>query len=778
MAKSANLGFPRLGANREWKWACEKYWAGKISQEDLLQTADELRSRHWDLQREAGIQVIPCNDFSFYDHMLDTAVMVGAVPPRYGLAPDSRVDLDTYFAMARGRQDDRADVTAMEMTKWFDTNYHYIVPEFDRNLRFHLASSHPFIAVERARAAGIPDPRPVMVGPATFLLLGKAVEEGVDKLYLVDSLAEVYVEVLRKYREMGLSWVQIDEPVLVTDLDEAAQDLFRRAWAHLIKAGERPRIMLATYFGPLESNLDLALASGAEGLHLDLARGPEQLDAVLDRAGDRLTLSLGVVNGRNVWRTDLDRSLALLRKAAGRLPSDRLEIAPSCSLLHVPMDLAREEQMDVELREWLAFAVQKLGEVSALTQAVNEGEAEAAPAFAASRAALVRRRSSSRVSQPEVRRRQAAITKDLTLRPTHFAVRRRRQQEVLQLPLLPSTTIGSFPQTEQIRKLRAEVKKGSVTPEQMEEALKEETLKAIRAQEDAGLDVLVHGEFERTDMVEYFAAQMDGFLFTDHGWVQSYGSRAVKPPIIFGDVRRRQPMTVKWSAFAQSASSKPMKGMLTGPITLLKWSFVRDDQPRSVTAEQLALAIRDEVLDLEKAGVRIIQIDEPALREGMPLRRREWDDYLIWAVRSFRLASSGVKDETQIHTHMCYSEFNEIIRAIAELDADVISIEASRSRMELLQAFREFEYPYDVGPGVWDIHSPRVPTVEEIVELLREALRYIPVERLWVNPDCGLKTRRWEEVLPSLRNMVAAARVIRKSLEQPARTPLPDVLES
>jgi 5-methyltetrahydropteroyltriglutamate--homocysteine methyltransferase len=776
VAITANLGFPRLGLGREWKWTSEKFWTGKISRQELLNTADELTVRHWKLQADRGIEIIPCNDFAFYDQMLDTAVMVGAVPPRYDAPSEGEIDLPVYFAMARGRQDLSSDVTAMEMTKWFDTNYHYIVPEFSPGMRFRLASQHPFRAVERARAAGVAHPRPVLVGPATFLLLGKTVGEDFERVDLVPDLIGVYVEILARYQEMGVPWVQIDEPALVTDLDESAREIFRRCYGVLGGAIRRPKIMLATYFGGLDENADLALSLGAEGLHLDLVRAPQQLAGILDKLNQGTTMSLGVVDGRNVWRMDLDKALTLLRQAAERIGSDRLQVAPSCSLLHCPLDVNSESKLDPEIKGWLAFGLQKLEEVEALTRALNEGEEAVAPFFALSRQALTGRSSSPRVVIPEVRKRLTKITEKMSRRQTDAAERRPIQRAELKLPLFPLTTIGSFPQTEEIRKLRAGLKKGAITQPQLDEALRAEMARTIKFQEAAGLDVLVHGEFERNDMVEYFGEQMDGFVFTENAWVQSFGSRAVKPPIIFGDVQRRGPMTVEWIKHAQSLTPKPVKGMLTGPVTMMEWSFVRDDQPRRETCRQLALALREEVADLEHAGIKIIQIDEPALPGGLPLKRRDWPQYLNWAVDCFRLASGAVADRTQIHTHMCYCEFSEILDAIAALDVDVISFEGSRSRMEILDGLRRvtgspkaFGFPSDVGPGVYDIHSPRVPSSEEIVQLLQRALETIPAERLWINPDCGLKTRAWHEIIPAIKNMVLAAKMVRKRIDHPVR---------
>ncbi len=765
MAKSSNLGFPRLGIKREWKKASERYWSGRIDLEELIATADELTSRHWKLQMEAGIDIIPCNDFAFYDLMLDTVVLLGAVPERYGIGADDEIDIDTHFAMARGRQDETTDVTAMEMTKWFDTNYHYIVPELTRGMNFRLASQHPFSAVERARRTGVENPRPVLIGPATFLLLGKVLDEGLTRAELLDAVVDVYIEVLGKFAAMGVEWVQIDEPALVLDLDEEGVELFRRAYERIAGTTQRPKVMIATYFGGLEDNLGLALGLGAEGLHLDLVRAPRQLDKVIARAGETLVLSLGVIDGRNIWRADLDRTSAILRLAANGLGgSQRIEVAPSCSLLHCPIDLEYETSLAPEIREWLAFGVQKLEEVAALAKTLD-GDAGFAQQFVSSRVALGRRHSSARVTRPEVQKRLAKLDKKMTRRESRYEKRIEAQRRKLNLPQFPTTTIGSFPQTREIRKLRVALRKGELTREQYETAIEEQTLKTIRFQEANGIDLLVHGEFERNDMVEYFGEQLEGYLFTKFGWVQSYGSRGVKPPIIFGDILRTGPMTVRWSKFAKENTGHPMKGMLTGPVTMLQWSFVRDDQPRKVTCQQLALAIRDEVIDLEAAGIDVIQIDEPAMREGLPLRRKDWPEYLDWAVRCFRITSSGVRDETQIHSHMCYSEFNDMMESIAAMDADVISIEASRSRMELLDSFEEFVYPNDIGPGVWDIHSPRVPSKEEIVELLHKAMKHVPRERLWVNPDCGLKTRDWPEVEASLKNMVAAAKQVREEFK-------------
>jgi len=763
MARSANLGFPRFGIKREWKKASESYWSGKIDAQTLIDTADELMQRHWALQVDAGIDVIPVGDFAWYDHVLEVIALLGAVPSRYGHTAGDKVGIDTYFAMARGRQDADTDVTAMEMTKWFDTNYHYLVPEFEKGMKFQISSERPFEAVEKARKAGVKTPRPVLVGPASFLLLGKLIDQGTQLTDFAEAVADVYVSVLSRFQEMGVECVQLDEPILVLDLDETQKKIFSIVYEKIEAMGSRPDLMIATYFGPIAHNLDLALSIG-EGLHIDLVRGSGQLGAVLGAIGSDKTLSLGVVNGRNIWRADLDAAMKYLKQAEVAIGADRIQVAPSCSLLHSPIDLTLETELDERIKEWFAFGVQKLDEVKALTTALNDGEEAVSDFFTAAREALQRRRTSPLVINDDVQKRLRAVTDEMAQRISPYKVRIAAQQKKLNLPPLPTTTIGSFPQTADVRRLRVQLRKGELSQEQYEAELEKAILETIRLQEEMGVDVLVHGEFERNDMVEYFGEQLEGYLFTKHGWVQSYGSRGVKPPIVFGDVYRKGPMTVRWSKFAKDNTDRPMKGMLTGPVTMLQWSFIRDDQPRKVTCEQVSLAIRDEVVDLEAAGVDVIQIDEPAIREGLPLRKSEWPEYLDWAVRCFRITASGVRDETQIHTHMCYSEFNDMMESIAAMDADVISIEASRSKMELLDSFDDFVYPNDIGPGVWDIHSPRVPPKEEMVELLRRAMKHVPKERLWVNPDCGLKTRGWEETKASLQNMVDAAKDLRKEI--------------
>lgn len=758
-----NLGFPRIGARRELKRALESHWRGETGAAQLQDTARELRARHWRLQREAGADLPPSNDFSLYDQVLDAAFLFDAIPGRYRALADAD-PLAGYFAMARGHQADGVDLHALEMTKWFDTNYHYIVPELHAGQQFALRGDKPLAEFLEARALGIAT-RPVLIGPVTFLLLSKT-SDGSDRLALLERLLPVYAELLGKLHAAGAEWVQIDEPALVLDLDEAARAAFRRAYEFLAQAA-RPKLLLATYFGALGDNLELATALPVEGLHVDLVRGLEQLDAVLKALPAGRVLSAGLVNGRNIWRAPLDNALTLARYAQGHVGADNLWLAPSCSLLHVPVDLAQEKSLDSELHGWLAFARQKLGELRTLADALD-GRPEAEAALQQARAAIESRRLSPRVHRPEVDRRLAALGPDAARRASPYPQRRAAQHAALDLPPYPTTTIGSFPQTHAVREARARNKSGKLSDADYAAFLEAETERCVRFQEQVGLDVLVHGEFERNDMVEYFGEQLDGFAFTKLGWVQSYGSRCVKPPIIYGDVARPAPMTVRWSQYAQSLTDRPMKGMLTGPVTVLQWSFVRDDQERAQTCRQIALALRDEVRDLEAAGIGAIQIDEPAIREGLPLRRGDWQAYLDWAVESFRIASCGVRDATQIHTHMCYSEFNDIIEAVAAMDADVISIETSRSRMELLDAFVRFRYPNEIGPGVYDIHSPRVPSVAEMVGLLEKARDVLAPEQLWVNPDCGLKTRGWDETRAALTAMVEAARILRAQQAQAA----------
>ncbi len=767
----ATLGFPRIGPKRELKTAQESHWSGKTDAATLLATAADLRAKAWQRQRDLGADIVPSNDFSLYDQMLDTSVMVGAIPAIYGWT-GGPVDLATYFAMARGAQGGHVhDETcahghahggegapAAEMTKWFDTNYHYLVPEFSEGQRFALSSTKAVDEFLEAKAQGIVT-RPVLIGPVTFLKLGKSRTVGFDQRDLLAALLPVYAEVLKRLAAAGAEWVQIDEPCLVLDLDERDREMLRVAYAALVKAAPGLKLMLATYFGALGNNLATALELPVQGLHVDLVRAPEQLDAVVAGARADVVLSLGVIDGRNIWKADLAAILDRVEPVVAKGRS--IILAPSCSLLHTPIDLDRETALDPEIRNWLAFAVQKVAELAVMARALNEGRGAVRTMLDAASAAVASRRTSPRINNPEVQKRAAQKDASLARRNAPFAARRAVQQAKLHLPAYPTTTIGSFPQTPEVRKARADHDKGVIDDAAYEQFLREETARTVTWQEEAGLDVLVHGEFERNDMVQYFGEQLSGFAFTKFAWVQSYGSRCVRPPIIFGDVSRPKPMTVAWWQYAQSLTAKPMKGMLTGPVTILNWSFVRDDQPRSATCRQIAFAIRDEVVDLENAGAAIIQIDEAALREGLPLRRGEWQHYLDWAVECFRITASGVGDATQIHTHMCYSEFNDIIASIGAMDADVISIETARSQMELLDAFAGYRYPAEIGPGVYDIHSPRVPAVGEMTHLLSAAAKRLPADQLWVNPDCGLKTRKWPEVKPAIANMVAAAQAAR-----------------
>ena len=761
MVLSANLGFPRIGSHRELKQALESYWSGATDRDALIRMAASLRARHWFAQQKAGIDHIPSNDFSFYDQMLDTVAMLGAVPPRFGHR-GGEVPLDLYFAMARGRQ----DAPAMEMTKWFDTNYHYIVPELTEDMEFSLSGSKALDEYKEAGFLGI-STRPVLIGPVTFLKLAK-MRDGSNRWALLPKLLPAYLALLASLGEAGAEWVQIDEPVLVADLDDDARAALKLAYAALAKAPVK--IMLATYFGAVGDNLPTLAGLPVAGVHIDLVRAPQQLDEVCTVLARERVLSLGVIDGRNIWKTALTDAERLIEHAR-QLHGDALMIAPSCSLLHVPVDLDTEGKLDAELKDWLAFATQKLDEVAALAKAANG--ARDSRYFLDNARALGVRATSPRIHDPAVKARLAAVTPLMAARATGFKERIALQQSLLKLPLLPTTGIGSLPQTKDVREARARFRKGELGKAAYEQILEEKTAEAMRWQDEIGIDVPVHGEFERNDMVEYFGEQLKGFAFTERAWVQSYGSRCVKPPIIFGDVSRPSPMTLHWTQIAQRYTDKPVKGMLTGPVTILQWSFVRDDQPRRDTCRQIALAIRDEVMDLEKAGVKLIQIDEAALREGLPIRKSEWQAYLDWAVEAFRLTASGVGAATQIHTHMCYSEFNDIIGAVAAMDADVISIETSRSAMELLDAFANFSYPNDIGPGVYDIHSPRIPSQQEMEALLEKALKVLEPQQLWVNPDCGLKTRGWAEVKPALVSMVAAAKAVRNRLPgHPARPSL------
>ncbi|MGI4756472.1 MAG: 5-methyltetrahydropteroyltriglutamate--homocysteine S-methyltransferase [Janthinobacterium lividum] len=737
--KTSSLGFPRMGSNRELKFALESFWKGQTTETELLAVARSLRAQHWKLQKDAGITSIPSNDFSLYDQVLDALVLVGATPERFGNQANS---LTQYFSLARNSQEQ----TAMEMTKWFDTNYHYLVPEWSSGLTFKPDTGKLLSEIQEARALGI-QTRPVLIGPVTLLLLGKPVGD-FDITLLLSKLISAYQQVLTELHAEGVTDVQIDEPMLVTDLGPWEKQAFRSAYGQLVKSPLK--IMLTTYFGELGENLSLAVDLGTAGIHIDAVRAPQQVAEVVKALRKDQVLSLGVVNGRNIWLTDYAVVQSMLDQAVDTLGADRVIVSTSCSLLHSPHDLRREAKLDPGIKSWLRFATEKLTEVAELA-------AGDAAAFEANATIVAHRQAAETSSNTGVRERLANLAEADFQRSMRYAERSSVQRAKLKLPLLPTTTIGSFPQTAEVRQHRAAFKNGHLSPEEYDAFLRTATEDCIREQERIGLDVLVHGEFERNDMVEYFAEFLEGFAFTENGWVQSYGSRCVKPPLIYGDVSRPKPMTIKWSSYARSLTKNALKGMLTGPITMLQWSFVRDDIPRKDTAWQIALALRDEVRDLEAVGMPIIQVDEPALREGLPLRRSDWAPYLEWAVKAFKLATSGIEDATQIHTHMCYCEFEDILPSIADLDADVISMESARSKMQLLQAFRSHGYPNEIGPGVFDIHTPRVPSAEEMGKLIERALDVLEPTQIWINPDCGLKTRGWPETTRALENMCRAA---------------------
>ncbi|MDR1183136.1 MAG: 5-methyltetrahydropteroyltriglutamate--homocysteine S-methyltransferase [Bacteroidales bacterium] len=766
--RTHNLGYPRIGSQRELKKACENYWAGNISLDELLQTGKQIRQENWKLQQKAGIDLIPTNDFSYYDHVLDTSLMVGNIPPRFiPLVQEQKKSFHTlYFAMARGLQKNSMDITALEMTKWFDTNYHYLVPEFHKNQKFSFVATDVINEFLEAKQLGI-NAKPVILGPVSYLLLGKEKEQGFHRLDLLMLLLPVYKEILNRFQQVGATYIQMDEPCLALDLDEQAKQYFREAYQYLSKECPGIKILLATYFGTLGDNLSLACSLPIDTLHVDLAKTPEQLDGVLYQLAEYMSLSLGIVDGRNIWKNDYEKSLTIIHKAMQVLGQERIWIAPSCSLLHSPCNLELETNENIlskKIKQWMSFAKQKLNELSDLSKLSDPLSNEKETLLVENKKSIVSRITSTLIHDRSVQARISSVTPKDFEREQPFNQRKSLQSAILNLPILPTTTIGSFPQTKEVRELRSKFKKGIISEKEYIEGLKDFTKRAIEIQEQISLDVLVHGEFERNDMVEYFGEQLDGFVFSQNGWVQSYGSRCVKPPIIYGDVSRLGSMTTDLISYAQSLTHKPVKGMLTGPVTILQWSFVRNDQPRSATAFQIALAIRDEVSNLEHAGIKIIQVDEPAIREGLPLRKSDYAEYLEWAVKAFKLATSVAQSQIQIHTHMCYSEFNDIITSIAAMDSDVTTIETSRSQMELLDAFITYKYSNDIGPGVYDIHSPRIPTVTEIESLLNNALKLVSYQQLWVNPDCGLKTRNWEETVPALRNMVQAASNIRNKI--------------
>ncbi|EKN4120015.1 TPA: 5-methyltetrahydropteroyltriglutamate--homocysteine S-methyltransferase [Yersinia enterocolitica] len=748
------LGFPRVGLKRELKKAQESYWAGNSTQEELLNVGRELRARHWQQQQQSGVDLVPVGDFAWYDHVLTTSLLLGNVPERHQNA-DGSIDLDTLFRIGRGRAPTGTPAAAAEMTKWFNTNYHYMVPEFQQGQQFKLGWTQLLDEVDEALALGHKI-KPVLLGPVTYLWLGKVKGEQFDRLSLLQDILPVYQQVLGELAKRGIEWVQIDEPALVLELPPEWLDAYQPAYQAL---QGQVKLLLTTYFDSIGHNLDIIRALPVQGLHVDVVAGQDDIAELNATLPQEWLLSLGVINGRNVWRADLSHWFERLQPLVNSRP---LWLGSSCSLLHSPIDLSEETRLDAEVKSWFAFALQKCAELALLTQALN-APSEAKLAELATYSAPIRaRRASSRVHNPQVEQRLAAITAQDIERQQPYEARATAQRKRFNLPAWPTTTIGSFPQTTEIRGLRLDFKQGRLDGKNYRTGISEHIKQAITEQERLGLDVLVHGEAERNDMVEYFGEHLDGFVFTQNGWVQSYGSRCVKPPVIIGDISRPEAITVEWAKYAQSLTDKPVKGMLTGPVTILCWSFPREDVSRETIAKQIALALRDEVEDLEKAGIGIIQIDEPALREGLPLRRADWQAYLQWAVDAFKLNAAVAQNDTQIHTHMCYCEFNDIMDSIAALDADVITIETSRSDMELLESFEDFAYPNEIGPGVYDIHSPNVPSVEWIEALLRKAAQRIPAERLWVNPDCGLKTRGWPETRQALANMVLAAQRLRE----------------
>lgn len=761
MAKLHHLGFPRIGDKRQLKFALEKFWRSEIDESELQKTAATLREQNWKNQQDLNLDLFTVGDFSLYDQVLDTSVLLGNLPNRVTRLNDNNA-LNNYFRVARGRAQQSSDsqsqgnVAAGEMTKWFNTNYHYIVPEFKQNTQFSLHVDNLLKQIAELKQITA-DVKPVVIGPLTYLWLGKEKDDS-NKLALLPQLLEVYQELFSKLAEQGISWLQIDEPILALQLDKQWQQVFRDSYEKF--ANNPIKLLLTTYFGDLQDNLALACSLPVAGLHLDAINAKHEVEKALTLLDKQQILSLGVINGCNIWKTDLNKTLKWLQPLHQQL-QDRLWLAPSSSLLHVPVDLDSERKLNSEIQSWLAFAKQKLQELSILGQALNQGLQSVQQALLDNQSAITSRQQSTLVHNPQVKEQVQNVDDNLGNRQSHFEQRAQVQQTQLNLPCFPTTTIGSFPQTAEIRAARQQKRQGNITEQQYQQQMQQAIALCIKEQEALGLDVFVHGEAERNDMVEYFGEQLSGYAFSEFGWVQSYGSRCVKPPILFGDVQRTQDMTVDWINYAQSLTKKPVKGMLTGPVTILNWSFVRDDQPLSETCLQLALAIREEVQALEKSGVNIIQIDEAALREKMPLRRSEWSEYLDWAIQAFRISANGVQDTTQIHTHMCYSEFNEIIAAIADMDADVITIETSRSDMELLDAFENFNYPNAIGPGVYDIHSPNIPEVANMVELMKKATLRIKPEQLWVNPDCGLKTRNWPEVKAALKNMVSAAEQLR-----------------
>ncbi|WP_185849150.1 5-methyltetrahydropteroyltriglutamate--homocysteine S-methyltransferase [Blattabacterium cuenoti] len=757
-----NLGYPRIGIKRELKKACEAYWSNKIDSNALFEVGRKIRVENWKTQEKANLDLIPCNDFSFYDHVLDMSLLLGVISESYFSIPKIHSNIDLYFSMARGFQKNGWDIKAMEMTKWFNTNYHYIVPEFNKNQKFFIFSKKIFDELEESKRILklVKKIKPVLIGPVSYLFLGKEKEKSFHRMDLIENIIPVYIKIIKKLKEVGVHWIQLDEPILVLDMSEKEKEVFKYAYGEISKFCSGINIMLTSYFDGISDNISLFQNISVQALHIDVVEDSTQLEKILSffSSESKMILSLGLIDGKNIWKNNYASSIQKIEKTIESIGEDRIMIAPNCSLLHVPIDIESEHSIHIDIKNRMSFAKQKIYELNDLERIIK-GE----KSILFSNSSLLEK-SSSIFCDQKIKERATKITDKDIERDNHFHIRQKKQKEKFHLPLFPTTTIGSFPQTKEIRSLRNKFRKKELSQEKYDEKIKNFIVDVIRKQEEIDLDVLVHGEFERTDMVEYFSDKLKGMLSTENGWVQSYGSRCVKPPVIYGDVDRIGDMTVEWICFAQSQTKKLMKGMLTGPVTILQWSFVRNDQPISHTANQIAWAIREEVLSLERSGIQIIQIDEPALREGLPLKKKDWKSYFDWSIKAFRISSSVVKDETQIHTHMCYSEFNDIFEYIADLDADVITIETSRSKMELLKAFSVFSYPNEIGPGVYDIHSPRIPTVEEIFDLIEKASKKLSIKNLWVNPDCGLKTRKWKEVLISLQNMTKAAKMARLKL--------------
>ncbi|WP_341655310.1 5-methyltetrahydropteroyltriglutamate--homocysteine S-methyltransferase [Blattabacterium cuenoti] len=754
-----NLGYPRIGIRRELKKACEAYWSKKIDSSALFEVGKRIREENWKIQEEADLDLIPCNDFSFYDHVLDMSLLLGVISESYLSIPMIHNNIDLYFSMARGFQKNGWDIKAMEMTKWFNTNYHYIVPEFNKNQKFSIFSNKIFDELEESKniLKSIKKIKPVLIGPISYLFLGKEKEKSFHKMDLVENLVPVYINIIQKLKNKGVHWIQLDEPILVLDMSEKEKEVFKYAYGEISKFCYGINIILTSYFDGMSENISLFQDISVQSLHIDLVEDSSQLEKLLSffSKESKTILSLGLINGRNIWKNNYANSIQKIEKSIKFIGEDRIMIAPNCSLLHVPIDIEYENSIHIDIKNRMSFARQKIYELNDLEKIIKGNQN-----ILLNNSSLLKKTSSIFYDE-KIKEKATKITKQDIQRNNHFYIRQKKQKRKFHLPLFPTTTIGSFPQTKEIRSIRNKFRKKELSQEKYDEKIKNFIVNVIKKQEEIDLDVLVHGEFERTDMVEYFSEKLKGILSTENGWVQSYGSRCVKPPIIYGDVSRIGDMTVEWICFAQSQTKKLMKGMLTGPVTILQWSFVRDDQPISHTAYQIAWAIREEVLSLEKSGIQIIQIDEPAIREGLPLKKKDWKSYFDWSIKAFRLSSSGVKDETQIHTHMCYSEFNDIFEHIADLDADVITMETSKSKMELLEAFSVFSYPNEIGPGVYDIHSPRIPTVKEILDLIEKASKKISIKNIWINPDCGLKTRKWKEVLMSLHNMTIAAKMAR-----------------